>query len=230
MSETTMASMEHHFQELEDPRAEKRVAHRLLDVLVIAICAVICGANSWPQVETFGQAKESWLRKFLPLTGGIPAHDTCWRIFRHLDAEQFESCFASWISAVSEISAGEIIAIDGKQCRRSHDREIGQDAITLVSAWATANRLTLGQVKTDTKSNEITAIPRLLEMLDLHGCIITADAMACQTEIAGTIVDDGGDYVLALKGNQGTLHEDVELLFNDLLDCPDAYTFDTPHT
>lgn len=230
MTETPIVSIEHHFGGMEDPRDAGKIDHKLIDILVIAICGVICGANSWPQVETFGEAKEGWLKQFLELPYGIPAHDTYWRVFRHLDAEAFETCFARWMAAVSEISEGEIIAIDGKQCRRSHDKEIGQGAITLVSAWAAANRLTLGQVKTGSKSNEITAIPLLLEMLDLNGCIVTIDAIGCQTEIAETVTEAGGEYVLALKGNQGTLLEDVELLFDDLIESPQAYSFETART
>lgn len=230
MQENILKSIEHHFDALEDPRAEERVDHKLIDILVITICAVVGGANDWEEVVVFGEAKEEWFREFLELTHGIPSYSTFWRFYRFLDAEQFESCFARWMAAVCQLSEGEVVAIDGKQCRRSHDRTIGQDAICLVSAWASANGITLGQVKTDAKSNEITTIPLLLEMLDLQNCIITIDAMGCQTHVAEQIVDEGGDYVLALKMNQGTLHEDVVELFDDMDLCPEAYTFDTATT
>jgi predicted transposase YbfD/YdcC len=216
MTAKTVASIEVHFAELDDPRDERRVDHKLLDVLVIAICAVICGAEGWPEVASFGRAKQSWFEGFLELPHGIPSATTFWRIFRHLDAKQFERCFASWIASVCDVTSGQVVAIDGKLCRRSHDGETGKHAIDLVSAWATENGVSLGQVKVDEKSNEIVAVPELLDMLEIAGCIITIDAMGCQTEIAKTIVGREGDYVFALKGNQGTLFEDVELLFDDL--------------
>ncbi len=230
MQEQVLNSIEQHFGELADPRDEDRVDHQLIDILVITICAVVGGANDWEEVAAFGQAKEAWFGQFLALPAGIPAACTFWRLFRHLDAEQFERCFAGWIGAVCDLSAGEGVAIDGKQCRRSHDRMIGQDAICLVSAWASENGVTLGQVQTDAESNEITAIPVLLEMLDLQDCIVTIDAMGCQTQVAETIIEEGGDYVLALKQNQGTLYEDVVELFDDLASCPDAYEFDQATT
>lgn len=228
MTKVTVASIEVHFGELDDPRDERRVDHKLIDVLVIAICAVVCGAEGWPDVASFGRAKQGWLEGFLELPHGIPSATTFWRIFRHLDAQQFERCFASWIASVCDVTSGQVIAIDGKHCRRSHDRGTGQSAIDLVSAWATENGVTLGQVKVDTKSNEIVAIPELVEMLEVSGCIITIDAIGCQTEIAETILEQGGDYVFALKGNQGTLFEDVQLLFDDLEESRyTAYDYDT---
>jgi predicted transposase YbfD/YdcC len=228
MTKETVASIERHFGELDDPRDERRVDHKLLDVLVIAICAVICGAEGWPDVASFGRAKQRWFESFLELPHGIPSATTFWRIFRHLDSQQFERCFASWIASVFDVTSGQVIAIDGKHCRRSHDRETGKLAIDLVSAWATENGVTLGQVKVDEKSNEIVAIPELLEMLEIAGCIITIDAMGCQTEIAETILEQGGDYVFALKGNQGLLFEDVALLFDDLEESRyTAYDYDT---
>ena len=228
MTTETAASIGIHFAELDDPRDERKVDHKLIDVLVIAICAVLCGAEGWPEVASFGRAKQIWFEGFLALPHGIPSATTFWRIFRHLDAKQFERCFASWIAAVCDVTSGQVIAIDGKLCRRSHDRETGKQAIDLVSAWATANGLSLGQVKVDEKSNEIVAIPELLQMLEIAGCIITIDAMGCQTEIAETIVEQDGDYVFALKGNQGTLFEDVELLFDDLEESAySAYSYDT---
>jgi predicted transposase YbfD/YdcC len=199
-----------HFSDLEDPRIDRTKLHKLLDIITIAICAVICGADSWVEVEEFGNAKIDWFRNFLELSNGIPSHDTFGRVFALLDPDQFRCGFVSWIQAISRITDGEVVALDGKTLRRSHDNTLGKAAIHMVSAWASANRLVLGQLKVDEKSNEITAIPALLRMLALKGCIVTIDAMGCQTEIAQTIIDQGGDYVLALKGNQGTLHRDVQ--------------------
>ena len=164
---------------------------------------------SWVAVEAFGLAKHDWLATFLQLPYGIPSHDTFGRVFGVLDSKQFERCFFNWIAAVSELTQGEIIPIDGKQLRRSHDREDGKAAIHLVSAWSSVNGLALGQVEVTDKSNEITAFPKLLEVLDISGCIVTIDAMGCQTEIAEKIVEAGGDYVLALKKNQGHLYGDL---------------------
>jgi predicted transposase YbfD/YdcC len=228
MTAKTVTSIEAYFGELGDPRDERKVDHKLIDVLVIAICAVLCGAEGWPEVASFGRAKYTWFKGFLELPNGIPSSTTFWRIFRHLDAKQFERCFASWIASVCDVSSGQVVAIDGKLCRRSHDRGSGQQAIDLVSAWATADGVSLGQVKVDEKSNEIVAIPELLQMLEIAGCIVTLDAMGCQTEIAETILEQGGDYVFALKGNQGTLCEDVELLFADLQESGyRAYAYDS---
>jgi len=211
------ADIEEHFGNLEDPRADHgRKLHKLLDIMVIAICAAICGADTWEDVETFGKAKKEWFKEFLGLPNGIPSHDTFNRVFNCLDPQQFQSCFMSWINAASQIIGGQVIAIDGKVLRRSHDQGVGKAAIDMVSAWATANHLVLGQVKVDEKSNEITAIPELLKALEISGCIVTIDAMGCQTEIAADVIDQEADYVLALKDNQGQLFEDVKLLFNDL--------------
>ena len=224
MSNTPIPSIEAHFASLSDPRVNRTKKHKLLDIIVIAICAVICGADGWVAVEAFGHAKHDWLATFLQLPYGIPSHDTFGRVFGVLDSKQFERCFFNWISAVSELT--EIVPIDGKQLRRSHDREDGKAAIHLVSAWSSVNGLALGQVEVADKSNEITAFPKLLEVLDISGCIVTIDAMGCQTEVAEKIVQEGGDYVLALKKNQGHLYEDVKLLFDDLQINPtaDAYT------
>lgn len=202
-----------HFTDIEDPRVERTQEHKLIDILVIAICAVICGANHWTEVAIFGEAKKEWLGTFLELPNGIPSHDTFGRVFARIDPEQFQASFIKWMKAVSKVLPAEIIAIDGKTARGSHDKGIGKGAIHMVSAWATANRLVLGQEKVDEKSNEITAIPQLLEALAIAGCIITIDAMGCQKEIAQTIVDKKADYVLALKGNQGNLQEDVAQAF-----------------
>ena len=207
------ASVMDHFQDLEDPRIERSKRHGLLDILTIAICAVICGADSWVYVEMFGKSKEEWFRSFLDLPNGIPSHDTFGDVFSRLDPDRFQECFMEWSQAVADLLPGEVVAIDGKTVRRSHDKRAGKQAIHLVSAWAAANTLTLGQVKTDQKSNEITAIPRLLELLELNGCIVTIDAMGCQKEIAQGILDRGADYLLAVKENQGRLYQDVRDLF-----------------
>ena len=166
-----------YFEDLADPRIDRSKRHQLLDIISIAICAVICGADSWVHVELFGKSKEEWFRTFLELPHGIPSHDTFGEVFSRLDPEQFQQCFMEWTQAVADLIPGEVVAIDGKTVRRSHDRQAGKKAIHLVSAWASANTLTLGQVKTEEKSNEITAIPQLLELLELHGCIVTIDAM-----------------------------------------------------
>ena len=215
-TKSVAANIEEHFGRIQDPRIDRQKLHLLLDILVIAICASICGADKWEDVEAFGKTKKDWFKTFLELPNGIPSHDTFNRVFNLLDPVEFQNSFLGWISAVSRLIKGQVIAIDGKVLRRSHDRGIGKAAIDMVSAWATENHLVLGQVKVDAKSNEITAIPQLLKALDISGCIITIDAMGCQTEIAAEIVKQDADYVLALKGNQGNLAEDVELLFDDL--------------
>jgi predicted transposase YbfD/YdcC len=207
--ESAYGSIGEHFNQLEDPRMDRTKHHRLLDIIAIAICGVICGADNWVDLELFGRSKEEWLKRFLSLPNGIPSHDTFGRVFAGLDPEQFAQCFTSWVKAVSQLTQGQVIAIDGKTLRRSHDRANGKSAIHLVSAWASANHLVLGQLKVDDKSNEITAIPELLEVLELSGCIITIDAMGCQKDIARQIVEQGADYVLALKENQRQLYQEV---------------------
>lgn len=202
-----------HFQALDDPRVSPATRHRLLDVVAIAVCAVICGADTWVEVEAFGRAKEAWLRTFLPLPHGIPSHDTFGRVFAALDPDQFERGFRSWVAAVAQVSAGAMVAVDGKTLRRSHDAAQGKEALVLVSAWAEANRLTLGQVAVAPGSNEIPAIPALLQQLALDGCLVTVDAIGCQTAIATQIASQGADYVLALKENQPTLQEAVAIVF-----------------
>ena len=201
------------FSELEDPRIDRTKRHSLTDIIAIAICAVVCGADSWVDVEVFGNSRKEWLSGFLELSGGIPSHDTFGRVFSILDADRFQSCFIQWVRSVSEMTEGQIVAIDGKTARRSHDARAGRSAIHLVNAWASANRLVLGQVKVDDKSNEITAIPKLLRMLEVSGCVVTIDAMGCQKEIAGTVTERGANYVLSLKRNQGQLHDDVAEMF-----------------
>jgi predicted transposase YbfD/YdcC len=206
-----------HLLEIEDPRIDRTRRHKLLDILVIAICAVICGADDWVEVELFGQAKEVWLRTILELPNGIPSHDTFGRVFARIDPEQFRNSFMSWVQAVQEVLKGQVIAVDGKELRGSKDGNAGKSAIDMVSAWATANQIVLGQQKVHEKSNEITAIPKLLQLLELEGCIVTIDAIGCQTEIVEQIVQKNADYVLALKENQGRLYEDAELAFKDAL-------------
>ncbi len=196
-----------HFADLPDPRVERTRRHALLDVVTIALCAVICGADSWVEVERFGRAKEPWLRSFLELPSGVPSHDTFGRVFAALDPAAFEAAFLGWVRSLAAATGGEVVAVDGKTLRRSHDRAAGKDALHLVSAWAVTNRLVLGQVATEEKSTEVTAIPALLAALALAGCVVTIDAMGCQTAIARQIVGQGADYVLALKANQPTLHE-----------------------
>ena len=213
MAAANPLSISQHFADLEEPRHEYYISHRLDDLLTIAICAVICGADDWVAVAAFGQAKQEWLRQFLALPHGIPSHDTFGRVFARLDPEGFQGCFIEWVQAVSELSEGEIVPIDGKTVRRSYDHRRGQGAIHLVKAWANQAHLALGQVKVDDKSNEITAIPALLELLALQGCIVTLDAMGTQKEIARQIRAKEADYVLALKENQGKLYREVVDLF-----------------
>jgi predicted transposase YbfD/YdcC len=202
-----------HFASVPDPRIERHRWHKLSDILVIAVCAVLCGAESYPAIEDFGYEREAWLKQFLELPEGIPSHDTFNRVLRLLDPVQFQACFLRWMQAVAEVTQGEVVAIDGKALRRSFAKGTAKRAIHMVSAWATANGVVLGQRKVDTKSNEITAIPALLDLLALKGCIVTIDAMGCQREIAQKIVAQGADYVLALKGNQPTLEQAVERFF-----------------
>lgn len=219
MSEPVSATIAEHFSSLKDPRIQLKTHHKLIDIIIITICAVICGADDWQEVVDYGKAKLDWLKTFLELPRGIPSHDTFGRVFALLRPEDFEKCFVSWIHAVFEITAGQTVAIDGKTLRRSHERSSNKAAIHMVGAWATQSGVILGQTKTEDKSNEITAIPELLKLLEIKGCIVTIDAMGCQKEIACQIADQEADYVLALKGNQGGLHKDVELFFEDALQC-----------
>jgi predicted transposase YbfD/YdcC len=185
--------------------------HLLTDILLIALCAMLCGAEGFVDFEDFGKARIKWLRSFLALPNGIPSHDTFRRVFAMLDPKQFADCFRNWTQSLRTAIGAEIVAIDGKTLRRSHDRGKGKEPIHMVSAWARENGLVLGQVKVNDKSNEITAIPELLRALKLSGCIVTIDAMGCQTKIAGEICNAGAEYVLALKGNQSTLHDEVKI-------------------
>jgi hypothetical protein len=204
-----------HFHELEDPRSSPATRHHLLDIVAIALCAVVCGADTWVEVEAFGRAKEPWLRTFLALPHGMPSHDTFGRVFAALDPDQFEAGFRSWMAAIMTLTAGARVAVDGKTLRRSHDRTHGKEALGLVRAWAEANRLVLGQVAVEPGSNEIPAIPDLLQQLALDGCLVTIDAVGCQTAIAAQITRQGADYVVALQANQETLHEAVAILFRE---------------
>lgn len=213
MDKKPTAKIEKHFGNISDPRIGNAKRHKLLDILVIAICAVICGADGWSDIELFGKNKRGWLEKFLELPHGIPSHDTFGRVFALINPEEFRRSFMEWVQAINELTQGQVVAVDGKQLRGSRDKANGRAAINLVSAWATANQLVLGQVKVDEHSNEITAIPRLLQMLDLSGCLVTIDAIGTQTEIARQIVEQGGDYLLAVKENQGRLYDDLEYLF-----------------
>ena len=215
--------------DLEDPRVERARLHSLHDILVTTILAVICGADSWTDVELFGRSKHDWLATFLALPHGIPSHDTYGRVFALLDPEALERCFSRWVQSLASLLPGEVVAIDGKTARRSHDRGLGVPALHVVSAWAAEAQLVLGQRKTDTKSNEITAIPRLLALLELQGCIVTIDAMGCQTAIAKDLRARGADYVLSLKQNQPHLHEAVVEMFaherSQAFDgCPHTFT------
>src|ERR1700694_5710861 len=200
MEKKPSAALLEHLPIPPDPRLERRRRHKLSDILVIAVCAVLCGAESFPAIEDFGREREEWLKHFLELPEGIPSHDTFNRVLRLLEPVQFQACFLSWMQAVAAATQGEVVAIDGKRLRRSFDKGTAKRAIHMVSAWATENGVVLGQRKVDAKSNEITAIPELLALLALKGCIVTIDAMGCQRTIAQQIVEQHADYVLALKG------------------------------
>jgi predicted transposase YbfD/YdcC len=222
------ASILQHFTDLPDPRREQGRIHRLDEIVFIATCAVLCGADSWEQIADYAHSKIDWIKTFLALPGGIPSHDTFRRAFCLLDPLASQKCFYAWITALMRrqgltpvaTDPPELrpIAIDGKAQRGSARRGVGHSALHVVSAWAVENRLTLGQVATDAKSNEITAIPELLELLDLEGAVVTIDAMGCQKEIAADIVSGGGQYVLAVKENQPHLYEDIERAFEEALD------------
>jgi predicted transposase YbfD/YdcC len=204
-----------HFKTVPDPRVKRTRRHDLAAILVITLCAVICGADDWVAIARFGRAKRKWFEQFLALPHGIPSHDTFGRVFAALDPEAFRRAFLAWVRSVADLLPGDVIAIDGKTLRRTFDTAADKAALHLVSAWATAQGLCLGQVATDAKSNEITAIPRLLQVLALRDHVVTIDAMGCQRAIAQTIQDGGGDYVLSLKGNQTLLHADIQAFFTD---------------
>jgi len=213
MAKKPLEAIEEHFSKVNDPRIDRRKEHKLIDMIVISICAVICGAEGWTDVENFGKSKLPWLKSFLELPNGIPSHDTFGRVFSMLDAQQFQLAFYEWVLAVNEIVQGQIINIDGKRLAGSEDKFLGKRAIYMVSAWAEENEIVLGQRKVDEKSNEITAIPELLKILAISGCIVTIDAIGTQTQIAKTIIEAQADYVLSVKENQGHLFEDISVLF-----------------
>lgn len=214
MPKENSAHIQDHFADLTDPR-RRPVIYPLVNIVTIAICAVICGADDFVAIAEFGRAKRKFLGRFLDLSAGIPSHDRFNAIFRAIKPAEFEKCLLRWITALHEVTDGQVVAIDGKTLRRSFDAASSKAAIHMVSAWATANHISLGQVVVDEKSNEITAIPKLLEMLELSGALVTIDAMGCQTEIAEAIVTAGADYVLAAKGNQPTLHNGLVFFFAD---------------
>jgi predicted transposase YbfD/YdcC len=203
-------SFQDHFQDLIDPRVERTRRHPLINVVFIAVCGVLSGANSFAAIQEFGCDRRPWFARYLDLSNGIPSDDTFARVLARLDPAAFEKCLLAWIQAVQEITQGRLIAIDGKTLRGSYDRGDGKAAIHMVSAWAVENKLSLGQVVVGEKSNEITAIPELLRVLEVSGALVTIDAMGCQKEIAGLIREGDGDYVLAVKQNQPTLYQQVE--------------------
>lgn len=211
-----MTTISEHFATVADLRVERTKLHPLINIITIALCGMISGADDWVAIEAYGRAKQSFLNTFLDLTHGIPSHDTFRRVFGRLDPEQFQAKFLTWVQGIEQVTQGEVVAIDGKHLRGS--RQAAKGAIHLVSAWATQNRLVLGQRKVDNKSNEITAIPELFALLHLKGCIVTIDAMGCQQAIAETIIEQEADYLLALKGNQPELHRAVGDYFEALLD------------
>lgn len=215
MEEPASARLFDYFVHVRDPRSSN-ARHRLFDIFVIALCAVISGAEGWEAMAEDGQAQAEWFRQVLALPHGIPSHDTFRRGLSRLKPDELTQCFVRWTEALRASLDGEIVAIDGKTLRRSFEHAASQGAIPMVSAWANAHRLVLGQLKVDDQSNEITAIPQLLTLLDVEGAIVTIAAMGCQKEIAKTIVDQGAAYVLALKDNHPTLHGEVQLLFEDI--------------
>ena len=206
-----------HFNDLPDPRMERHKLHSLESVLFISVCAVICGATSFVDMEDFGNAKLDWFSERLDMPNGVPSHDTFQRVFSLIDPVEFEKCFINWTEAIRKAVDGDIIAFDGKTLRSSFDNSTGVGAIHVLNAWSSANDFCMGQMKVDGKSNEITAMPKLIKLLDIRGCVITADALNCQKEIAREIIDGCGDYVLAVKANQPSLFDDIRLLFEDAI-------------
>jgi predicted transposase YbfD/YdcC len=213
MPKKPLEAIEEHFSKVTDPRKDRTKEHKRIEIIAIAICAIICGAEGWTDIENFGNSKEHWLKTFLELPNGIPSHDTFGRVFGMIDAQQFQLAFWEWVWAVNDIVQNQIVNIDGKCLRGSDDRRLGKRAIYMVSAWAAENEIVLGQRKVDEKSNEITAIPELLKLLNLSGCIVTIDAIGTQTAIAKAIREADADYVLSVKENQGHLFEDISVLF-----------------
>jgi predicted transposase YbfD/YdcC len=228
------ATFQEHFKDLDDPRVERTRKHPLINIVFIAVCGVLSGANSFAAIEEFGLDRRTWFARFLDLTNGVPSDDTFARVLARLDPGAFERCLLSWVQAVPEVTDHRLIAVDGKTLRGSYDRRDGKAAIHMVSAWATENKLSLGQVVVDEKSNEITAIPQLLRLLDVSGALVTIDAMGCQKEIADLIREGKGDYVLAVKQNQPTLYERVEEaidagLEQDASDLDEHQTIESGH-
>jgi len=214
MTPQPTTSILHHFSDIKDPRINRQKTHQLQDIFFITLCGVICGADNWVMIEEFGKSMEAWFTEQLGLQHGIPSHDTFGAVFAAIDSEQFSLCFSRWAADLATLSGGEVIAVDGKTVRRSVDKASKKAAIHMVSAWAEQNHLVLGQTKVDTKSNEITAIPNLLKQLDITGATITIDAMGCQKKIVQQIIDQQGNYLISLKGNQGELHDDVKTYFS----------------
>jgi len=215
-----------YFTDVTDPRVERTKLHKLEDILAIAICATICGAEGWSEMAYFGQCKQLWLKTILDLPNGIPSDDTFRRVISALSPDEFETCFQRWTREIST-QQGDIIAIDGKTLRRSHDNTDGKSAIHIVSAWACENKMVFAQMATKEKSNEITAIPKLLKMLVLEGSVVTIDAMGCQKKIAETIIDSQGDYIFSLKGNHSMLHKEVQMFLDDAIAHGGATDFAT---
>lgn len=224
MTGKPIVSISEAFSRVQDHRVQGRCRYPLIEVFIIAFCGILAGADTWTDIEIFAKSKEQWLREFLPLKQGIPSHDTFGRVFAMVDAGEFERSFALWSQGVFRVTEGQVVCIDGKTARRSHDKAIGKEAIHLVSAWASEDGVAMAQHKVDDKSNEITAIPELLQLLRVAGCLVTIDAIGCQREIAQTIRDKGADYMLAVKGNQPQLHEDIKQWFGDM----DESDFDKP--
>ena len=217
MADDRSARIDKHFASLTDPRPRK-LTSPLIHIVTIALCAVVAGADDFLTSAAWDRQKRAWLAKILDLSGGIPSHDRSNAIFKAIKPDEFERCLLSWITSLHEVTAGQLVAIDGKTLPQSFEKADAKSAIHIVSAWATANPIGLGQVVVDQKSNEITAIPKLLELLDVSGCLVSIDAMGCQVEIAGKIIEAKADYVLAVKANQPTLHEGIESFFLDQME------------
>jgi predicted transposase YbfD/YdcC len=215
MGKNNSVNIVDHFRNIEDPRIDRRKRHTIWDIIVLTICAVVCGCETWEDIEIYGKEKQQWLKGFLTLPNGIPSHDTIRRLFIRLNPEQLQQCFLSWVEAIRRHTEGEVVSIDGKTARRTHDRSAGKNALHMVSAWASENRIVLGQVKTDEQSNEITAIPELLKLLELKGCIVTIDAIGCQTQIAQQIREKKAEYVLAVKANRPDLLGELKYCFEE---------------
>ena len=220
------SSLIDHFEKISDPRIDRTKLHKLTDILVIGVIGVLCGADAWDDIVFVAKEKKDWLKRFLELPNGIPSADTIARVYARISPSEFEKAFSSWVKDSIHLSDGEIVAIDGKRLRASHDHTNDKKAIHMVSAWAQSNGVVLGQMKVDDKSNEITAVPQLLELLDIKGCIVTLDAMGCQKDIARAILEKGANYVFGLKGNQGTALEVTKEYF-DTTKIPDVHQYET---